>query len=756
MRLKRLIASLLMCALVLALAVPVYGASSFSDVYDDTTAVNADVLRLMGVVQGVGGNNYQPDETLTRAAFCAMVIRAMGREGEAASYTNRTIFSDVTSRHWGRGYVNLAASIPVGEGGSRLIAGVGDGRFLPDEPISYAEAITILCRVLGYGDDKAGGIWPDGYVHLAGTLGLDRGLSIPAPRRSITRAQAAQLFVNLLNSKTSGGQKFCDTLGNAVENVLFLAVDVRDSNGLTNAILTSRGIYAPAAGGVVPSGLVGCRGTLVLNNRDEIVAFIPDGSSAVTITLDGDAQATYLRGTNGVRYVVSSTTPVYGGDSDDITATYADLWGNLRSGDQVTLYLDGSKVVGVYRAAATAASTEAFVVNGTVAATNLLHLTGGAEGYTIIKNGDTVALSELKNNDVITYNAASNTLVVSDLRLNCVYENAAPNPVTPETITVLGHTFPVLDSALDSIGQHKLGQSVTLLLTADGQVAGMVDPVGSNMIAISGSDGVSVLLPAGGTIELKGTVKEKLRDRFVTAYGSKGDVLNVSALAAFSAPGDFDRTAMTLGKYRVSAGVRLYESAGGSGLVPISMSRLEEQVVPKDQILFCHRNSADVVDIIVVKTVTGDNYTYGLLSKTRVDFDVGGLTGSNRAVVVTNSGGEQSPIITTAYFEEGCFGGAVAGARTIEGVPVAADVVTLTQISGVRRADFFRRNGVWYIQAGGASYEVAEGVEGYIKATGAWFTQSADKRLEAIRAFSNDMTVCIDPIGQKVRIIVVN
>lgn len=750
-----MIAALLLCVMALALAVPAFGASSFSDVYDDAAAVNADMLRLMGVVKGTGENRYLPDETLTRAAFCAMVIRAMGRESEVVNYINRTIFSDVGSGHWGRGYINMAACVTVGEN-SRLVAGVGDGRFLPDAPISYAEAITILCRVLGYGDDKAGGNWPSGYVNLAASIGLDQDLDSPGPQESITRAQAAQLFVNLLNSRTAGGQRFYAGLGNAAENVLLLAVNVQDSGGLTGAIRTSRGTYAPAVKGAAPTGLVGCRGTLILNDQNEIAAFIPDGSSSVTITLDGAAQAAWLRGTNGVRYSLSSATPVYSGDSDDITATYGDLWVSLRSGERVTLYLDGGAVTALYRASGGSAASEAFVVSGTVTATNLRHLTGGAEGYAIVKNGDTVALSELRDNDVLTYDAMSNTLVVSDLRLNCVYENAAPGPAAPATITVLGYAFEVLDSAIDSVARHKLGQSVTLLLTADGKVAGMTDPVGSNLTAVSGSDGVSVLLPGGGSIGLRGTVPESLRDRLVTVSGGKGDELRVSALPTEAPAGDFDPAAMTLGNYRVSAGVRLYESADGTGLSPVSISRLEGRTVPRDRILSCRRNSAGAVDLIVLKTVTGDSYTYGLLSKTRVEFNVDGLSGSNGAVVVTNSGGAQSPVITAVRFEEGCFGGTVAGARSVDGVPVAADVVTLTQIGGVGRADFFRQNGVWYVQAGGASYEVAEDVEGYIKATGAWFTQSADKRLEAIRAFSNDMTVCIDPIGQKVRIIVVN
>ena len=111
MNLKRLTALILA---VLLLWVPVSAAnSSFSDVSDSETAVNADVLRLMGVVNGSGNNAFSPNDTLTRAQFCAMAIRVLGREKEVQGYASRTIFKDVASTHWARGYVNLAASLSV-------------------------------------------------------------------------------------------------------------------------------------------------------------------------------------------------------------------------------------------------------------------------------------------------------------------------------------------------------------------------------------------------------------------------------------------------------------------------------------------------------------------------------------------------------------------------------------------------------------------------------------------------------------------
>ena len=50
--------------------------------------------------------------------------------------------------------------------GTPLISGVGDGRFLPDDQISYAQAVTILIRVLAYSSDKVGAVWPLSLIHI--------------------------------------------------------------------------------------------------------------------------------------------------------------------------------------------------------------------------------------------------------------------------------------------------------------------------------------------------------------------------------------------------------------------------------------------------------------------------------------------------------------------------------------------------------------------------------------------------------------
>ena len=193
MRSKRLISCLLAAALLAGMLVTgpasAAGSSSFSDITDPTVAEAVETLRLLGVVDGTGGAAFNPGGTLTRAEFCKMTVEIMGRGDEEPSQRNRTIFSDVGPEHWARGYVNLASSITIGgatgedgasTGGTRLIMGVGDGTFQPNKAITYGEAVTILMRVLGYGNaDVATGVnWYDGYVGLAHSSELDKGLTL--------------------------------------------------------------------------------------------------------------------------------------------------------------------------------------------------------------------------------------------------------------------------------------------------------------------------------------------------------------------------------------------------------------------------------------------------------------------------------------------------------------------------------------------------------------------------------------------------
>jgi hypothetical protein len=88
-------------------------------------------------------------------------------------------------------------------------------------------------------------------------------------------------------------------------------------------------------------------------------------------------------------------------------------------------------------------------------------LTGG-NSYSIYKNGLPASVSDLRKNDVATWNADTQTVRVCDTRVTVYYENCSPRPAEPVTVEVLGGTqFPVLSTAQESLAKFKPGKVMT-------------------------------------------------------------------------------------------------------------------------------------------------------------------------------------------------------------------------------------------------------------------------------------------------------
>lgn len=766
---KRLISGLLAGVLALALAAPLApgaqaaGTSSFVDVQDSTTAVNADILRLMGVVSGTGGNQFNPAGVLTRAQFAAMVVSFMQRSDEVALHSTRTIFSDVPGSHWARGYVNLIASITVKETEEKsvpLMSGVGDGRFLPDRSITQAEAATILIRMLGYTSAQAGAVWPQSYMNLAKSIGLTDGL--PGDyNQSLTRAQAAQLFVNALKCETAEGKDYYTTLGTPKEDAVILAVNVETDTGeAMGAVRTSAGTYLPKAENAAPTALQGRRGTLMLDENQEIVTFVPDNTTSVTITLTGDAQPGFVKG-GGQQYTVSGDTPVYTADQTE-GKSYLDSYSTLYSGTQVTLFTLRGKVVAVYAGTSgTSASADAVVVQGNATVATFHQLTGGATNFNIVKNRQKINLSDIQPYDVVTYDAMSNTLVVSDLRITAVYQQAEPNVNTPKTITALGNQFTVLESAWDTTKNFTLGNTVSLLLTADGKVAGMAATSAqtrSTAVGIVESGAAKVFLPTGGILELKGEVSSaaNVEGQLVIFSLGKSNI-TTSRISENRAPGAFDVNKMTLGERTVIGGVRIFEKVTTSAMAQIDLTDLTMGTIPVDKIAGYHLNSSDMVDYIVLDNVTGNAYEYGMMAGTSVeDGDklktqwslVRGVSGTIQFAPTAGYAGNSGDIVGIVTY------------KNREGKDLIRTVLQMTKLVGVTGKDFFESQGDLYVTVGGTNYRVADDVECYGGMAGnrtdpgSWFTQSNTiDRVNAMKAFADKMAVYVDPIGKQVRVI---
>ena len=800
MRFRRFLSGLLSAALVVGLLVlppaSAAGTSGFTDIADARTADAAEMLRLLGVVDGTGGTSFKPGGTLTRAEFCKMTVEIMGRGDEEPAQRSRTIFTDVGPTYWARGYVNLASSITIGGGtgedasaGTRLIMGVGDGTFQPNRAITYGEAVTILMRVLGYsdGDVATGTNWYDGYVGLGQSSGLADGLTISGGD-NITRGQAAILFYNLLFTESKGGdQIYLTTLGGSLENnAIILSTNATADDGTTGSVLTTSGTYKTDRA-TFDETLNGTRGQLVLDKEKKLLAVLPEeGSTLRSVTVMGTPEANAIPVLGDETISVTLQTPVYKSDSQSAD-TYENVWTSLRSGTPLKLCFNGSGQLDyIYMSAGGAVVSDDNVLvakNKPSGTSNPFASLSDGKTPHIFKNGIPADLTDLRQYDVGTYDAGSNTLFVSDLKLTGLYENAYPNSNAPSTVTVMGAEFSVLPSAIPDLAQFKVGDRMTLLLTTTGQVAGAVstDVAKSNAVGVAkvtaggeGSDGTAEITLLDGLITLKGstTGSEKLNGYLVTVSSGRRGYLTLSRVNGKGASGILNLTTGRVGTKALSEGARFFEQVGNGELVEIERSDITVDTVPANKITYVGYDWAGRVDKLVLDDVTGDRYDYGMIyyrpagpqdvEDAVPDPDTGKVpqTYQNGEIRVTNGSGQQSYVVGSVEgAKSGRYGGIAGSLDTLNGKHRLAGYVPLTSADGIRRSQIDTSTMV--LTTNEMVLPISSQVQIYSEATGGWYTVSKDAsakdNLERALAFSNDMTVYYDRTpgeGGKVRIIV--
>ena len=539
MRMKRLFAAVLTVAMLAGTLPGAFAAtSSFSDLGGmPEVAEAAEFLKLMGVVDGVPGGGYNPAGTLSRAEFCAMAVRALDRADEEPAQRGRTIYLDVGPTFWARGYINLASTIRLGgEDGSPLVAGVGDGTFQPDRAITYGEAVTILCRVLGYSetDVAMGGAWYDGYLALGASGGLTEGLTLSGGD-VISRGQAAILFHNLYFAKPKGSDKsyLVSQGGSEVENALILDVNATADDG-SAAVKTTGDTYKTDR--AFDGSIVGKEGKLLLDSDGKLVAFMAKEGGSSRVVNVSRAEATYLVTANGDRINVEPSTKVYRSGG---TTTWESAWVDVsKTGTTVTLhYASNGKLGYIFLGSAAAAGGESMVLRTVPNGASNPFSAMASGNYTMLKNGISATAADLRQWDVATYDAAARLIQVSDLKLTGVYEKAEPSLAAPIRVTVMGHTFDVLASAREDLAAFKIGDRITLLLTVDNQVAGAVSAstVSGNAVGMATVDGTTatVKLLQGG-LTVSGDVSsaaQRLNDQLVTVTSSSAGRLSLTAVS---------------------------------------------------------------------------------------------------------------------------------------------------------------------------------------------------------------------------------
>lgn len=180
----------------------------FADVAKHWSKDSVNNMGSRMVVNGVGGGNYDPNRSITRAEFAAIIVRALG----LAPGNGTNNFSDVATSAWYGGYIETASSYGI-------IKGYDNGKFGPQDTISREQAMAMLARAMKITgletalttDDvnQLTAAYIDGpsisaYAKEASAACLKSGIvagrssSTIAPKSSVTRAEVAAMMERLL------------------------------------------------------------------------------------------------------------------------------------------------------------------------------------------------------------------------------------------------------------------------------------------------------------------------------------------------------------------------------------------------------------------------------------------------------------------------------------------------------------------------------------------------------------------------------
>lgn len=140
MKKQRILSALLALCIVFSL-VP----TALAEKADDFTDVSrsdwyyqfVDYVTSKGYFNGTSETTFAPADNMTRAMFVTVLFRFHGAKGDSS----QSAFVDVAPGEWYTAAINWAAA-------NRIVDGVGNGKFAPNDPITRAQMCTMIERYL--------------------------------------------------------------------------------------------------------------------------------------------------------------------------------------------------------------------------------------------------------------------------------------------------------------------------------------------------------------------------------------------------------------------------------------------------------------------------------------------------------------------------------------------------------------------------------------------------------------------------------
>lgn len=174
------------------------GKHYFLDAENHWAESDINSMQNKGWMVGTDEHTFSPNKPLTRAQGAVVLVRALGLSNTTFN-ENTQEFQDVPNTHWAYDEIQLAYEFG-------MIKGIQEDNFDPDAPLTRAQMVVMLSRILDYNDisvdeskqfaDVNIDHWAYSDVNLLAEKGVVSGYSdgLFYPNDNVTRAQMAALM----------------------------------------------------------------------------------------------------------------------------------------------------------------------------------------------------------------------------------------------------------------------------------------------------------------------------------------------------------------------------------------------------------------------------------------------------------------------------------------------------------------------------------------------------------------------------------
>lgn len=352
------------------------------------------------------------------------------------------------------------------------------------------------------------------------------------------------------------------------------------------------------------------------------------------------------------------------------------------------------------------------------------------------RNGKNSKSAAINVNDILYYSKSLNKVWSYNQRATGVFQAANPNRISPTSVTISGTTYDLETKKVKkafsaSYGDINIGDTVTVMLGKDGQIAHVINKnlenaVISGVVLESGTRASELTDQAAlvtyiRLIDSLGNQHEYEVEDTTTTYVANNVVqisfVNGEAIAnkivLDTINGTFNTKTKYYAGYKISDDINILDLAG-EAYMTVQPERLNGVVLNDANVLYYETNINNEITDLILNNCTGDLYQYGILlssSETTIVNDIigNGNFGGNYTMLLN---GEQKQLLTNGR----TFGIGTVSKATPAGVAlnssgqvIAMQTLTYKSVTAI---------GSGSIRNGSTNYTLADNVVVYLKEKG--------------------------------------